>query len=395
MASRRIFLAHAREDKPQIRKLYADLKAKGFDPWLDEEDLLAGQIWKQEIPKAIKGADIFLACLSSRSIEKKGYVQKEFRTALAAMAELPPGSIFLLPVRLDECDIPDLQIPDQGLSLRDIHWVDLWQDRGFDRLLKSLGQVIDTGDAKKEGRTTDERQTKQKLDWAPEMVVIPAGTFLMGSPEDEEGRYEIEGPQHKVTIGRSFELGRYAVTFDEYDYFCDRTGRKKPGDWDWGRDRRPVINVSWNHATAYTKWLSEETGETYHLPSEAEWEYACRAGTTSRYSWGDVIDPDKTNYRESGYGKTVEVGHYPANLLGLQEMHGNVLEWCEDVWHETYEGSPTDGSVWLEGGDQDRRVLRGGSWCLNSRSLRSAYRYRSFANNWYDDVGFRVARTIR
>ena len=128
---RRIFLAHAREDKPQIRKLYADLKARGLDPWLDEFDLMPGQIWKVEIPKAISQAGMFLACLSSRSVEKIGYVQNEFRLALSAFGERPPGSIYLIPIRLDDCDVPDLQIPDRGLGLKDIQWVDLWQENSF------------------------------------------------------------------------------------------------------------------------------------------------------------------------------------------------------------------------------------------------------------------------
>ena len=138
----RIFLAHAREDKAQVRKLYDDLKARGFDPWLDEKDLRAGQIWKTEIPKAIRQARLFLACLSSRSVDKIGYVQSEFRHALSTFGERPPGSIYLIPVRLDECDVPDLQIPDRGLSLKDIHWVDLWQQGGFDQLVADLEYAL-------------------------------------------------------------------------------------------------------------------------------------------------------------------------------------------------------------------------------------------------------------
>jgi hypothetical protein len=139
----KIFLAHAREDKAQVRKLYADLTARGLDPWLDEVDLVAGQIWKEEIPKAIHQAGIFLACLSSRSAGKVGYVQNEFRLALSAFGERPPGSIYLIPVRLDECDVPDLQIPDRGLSLQDIQWVDLWEEGGFDRLVKAIERALE------------------------------------------------------------------------------------------------------------------------------------------------------------------------------------------------------------------------------------------------------------
>ena len=138
----KIFLAHAREDKPQVRKLYADLTARGLDPWLDEVDLVPGQIWKEEIPRAIRQAGIVLACLSSRSAGKVGYVQNEFRLALSAFGERPPGSIYLIPVRLDECDVPDLQIPDRGLSLQDIQWVDLWQENGFDSLVKAIERAL-------------------------------------------------------------------------------------------------------------------------------------------------------------------------------------------------------------------------------------------------------------
>jgi hypothetical protein len=141
-AGNRIFLAHAREDKAQVRKLYADLKARGLDPWLDKVDLLPGQIWKDEIPKAIRGAAVFVACLSSRSVDKVGYLQNEFRLALSVFGERPPGSIYLIPVRLDDCIVPDLQIPDRGLRLQDIQWVDLWQEGEFERLVASMKHAL-------------------------------------------------------------------------------------------------------------------------------------------------------------------------------------------------------------------------------------------------------------
>ena len=230
--------------------------------------------------------------------------------------------------------------------------------------------------------------------WCPEMVAIPAGRFLMGSPPDEPGRSDDEGPQHEVTVP-AFALGRYPVTFDEYERFCAETRREPPPDQGWGRGRRPVINVSFEDARAYVAWLAETSGRPCRLPSEAEWEYACRAGTTTRYAFGDDISPLQANY-QSKLDKTTEVGSYAANAWGLADMHGNVREWVEDCWHENYEGAPDDGSIWLgaNGGDCSRRVVRSGSWINQPESLRSASRNRNLRHLRYLNLGFRVARTL-
>ena len=233
--------------------------------------------------------------------------------------------------------------------------------------------------------------------WCPEMVVIPAGEFLMGSPEKEKGRWNDEGPQHKVTIGSRFALGRYPVTFDEYDHFCAASKGEQPKDQGWGRGKRPVINVSWRDAAAYCEWLAKETGQPYRLPSEAEWEYACRAGTTTRYAWGYAITPKNANYTDSKPGKTTEVGAYPPNHWGLYDLHGNVWEWVEDVWHVNYKGAPVDGSAWTKGEGKESsrgRVLRGGSWNDNPRFLRSADRSGIPPEDRNNLLGFRVARTL-
>jgi formylglycine-generating enzyme required for sulfatase activity len=226
----------------------------------------------------------------------------------------------------------------------------------------------------------------------PELVLIPAGRFLMGSAEDEEDRDDDEGPQHEVRIGQRFALGRYPVTFEEYDRFADATGRERPGDEDWGRGRRPVINVSWEDAQAYVTWLSAETGRTYRLPSEAEWEYACRAETTSRYWWGDDITTENANY-DGRVGTTTEVGSYPANPWGLYDPHGNVWERVKDCWNSNYDDAPKDGRAWLSG-ECNRRVVRGGSWYNRPENLRSANRNANAIKlqNYY--LGFRVARTL-
>lgn len=157
--------------------------------------------------------------------------------------------------------------------------------------------------------------------WCPEMVVVPAGRFMMGSAEGEARSYGDERPRHEVTIARPFALGRYPVTFAEYDRFCEATGRKRPGDEGWGRGRRPVINVSWEDATAYCAWLSQETGKTYRLPSEAEWEYACRAGTSTAYWWGDDIGKGNANCDGCGSQwdnkQTAPVGSFEAKIVPL------------------------------------------------------------------------------
>jgi formylglycine-generating enzyme required for sulfatase activity len=242
--------------------------------------------------------------------------------------------------------------------------------------------------------------------WCPEMVVLPAGAFQMGSPPDEERRFDSEGPQHRVTIGK-FALGKHAVTFAEYDHFCEVTKRKKPADKGWGRGRQPVINVSWRDAQAYIKWLSADTGRSYRLPTEAEWEYSCRAGTTTPFSVGLTINPSQVNYNGKyiyGQGdkgvyrkKTVPVGSLPANPWGLHEMHGNVREWVEDVWHDDYSGAPNDGTAWTNCQlmNSDRRpVMRGGSWQSYPWTCRSAYRRDADANLVTDFLGFRLARTL-
>ena len=239
----------------------------------------------------------------------------------------------------------------------------------------------------------------------PELVVVPAGSYTMGSPSGEEGRADNQGPEHRVTIGELFAAGVYEVTFGEWDA-CRRDGgcTHSPGDRGWGRGTRPVMNVSWEDAQAYVRWLSRETGERYRLLSESEWEYVARAGTRTPFHFGATISTEQANYdgrytygsgRKGRYReRTVPVGSFPPNGFGLHDVHGNVWEWVEDCWHDGYDGAPSDGSAWTSGGDCSRRVLRGGSWDVVPRFLRSANRLRYAAGFRFSFVGFRVARTL-
>ena len=228
--------------------------------------------------------------------------------------------------------------------------------------------------------------------WCPELVVLPRGRFAMGSPGDAHSRYADERPQHEVRIAYDLAVGRYPVTFEEYDRFAEAGGADLSRDEGWGRGRRPVINVSWKEAKAYVAWLGEETGHAYRLLSEAEWEYACRAGTTSRYWWGD--DPPTPARAAFDMDRSTEVGAYPPNPWGLYDMHGNVWDWVEDCWNDSYAGAPDDGSAWTSG-DCSRRVLRGGSWGDRGDALCSSGRNRYLTALQYLNIGFRVARTLR
>jgi formylglycine-generating enzyme required for sulfatase activity len=235
----------------------------------------------------------------------------------------------------------------------------------------------------------------RECDECPEMVVVPAGEFMMGSEE-----FDSEKPSHKVSIRRPYAVGKYEVTFAEWEACVAEGGCRgnlRPDDKGWGRGRRPVINISWHDAKEYVTWVSRKAGNPYRLPSEAEWEYAARAGTTTRYAFGNAVNRKLAHYSEGARGsagKTMEVGSFPANGFGLHDMHGNVWEWCEDSLHSNYEGAPDDGSAWA-GGDASHRIIRGGAWLNNhDRDLRSAHRNKSAPAGRFDGIGFRVARTL-
>lgn len=228
----------------------------------------------------------------------------------------------------------------------------------------------------------------------PEMVVIPPGTFTMGA----DGRYAYEGPAHAVTIEEPFAIGRFEVTFDEW-HACVVAGgcSHQPHDHDWGGGRRPVINVSIAHVEAYLRWLSNETGITYRLPSEAEWAFANRGGTTTEFWWGDAVESGHANCRGCGSewdGHTsAPVGSFPPNPFGLHDTTGNVLEWVEDCWNPDHTGARGDSSPRRDG-DCRHRVIRGGSWYYVDKVARSAWRGKTDSRAGSYGIGLRVARDV-
>jgi len=240
----------------------------------------------------------------------------------------------------------------------------------------------------------------------PTMVPIPAGAFTMGVPSGEEEQENIPEqfrgwslPLHRVTIMRGFALGKYAVTVEEWDACVADGGCDAyvPDDHDWSRGRRPVTEVSWDDAQAYVAWLSKKTQHQYRLPSEAEWEYAARADTTTARYWGDEIGKGHANCDGCGSQwdgeQPAPVGSFAPNPFGLYDMLGNVWQWTADCWNGNYAGAPRDGSAWTTG-ECGRRVVRGGSWYDFPGLVRGGYRLWVFTGGRFTFFGFRVARTL-
>jgi formylglycine-generating enzyme required for sulfatase activity len=231
----------------------------------------------------------------------------------------------------------------------------------------------------------------------PQMVTVPAGIFRQGNIHGE--KFPSEHPLRKVTVN-PFAIGKFEVTFEEYDRFAIATGRSLPKDEGWGRGRRPVINISWENAVDYADWLSQETGSRYRLPTESEWEYAAR-NKGEEHVWAGTSDTarleDYAWFNSNSGGKTQPVGRKSPNGLGIYDMSGNVWEWVNDCWHDTYTDAPTDGSAWLEtdGGNCDVRLKRGGGWKDSPDSLRTSFR------NWYSSdtrstlIGLRLVQELQ
>ena len=235
----------------------------------------------------------------------------------------------------------------------------------------------------------------------PLMVVVPVGQFVMGSPPSETGRSDAEGPPHVINIARPFAVGKFEVTFDEWNACVAERACREAKDEGWGQGKRPVINVSHEQATGYVEWLADKTKKPYRLLTEAEWEYAARGGSDKARFWGTSPDracefanvDDAAFGCNDGYKNTAPVGSFKPNPFGLHDMLGNVWEWVQDCWNANYEGAPTDGSAWMRG-DCSRRVGRGGDWNGYFANVRSAGRIRNGPAFRYNYLGFRVARPL-
>jgi len=372
----RIFLCHASEDKAQVREVYHRLRTiDGFEPWLDEEDLLPGQEWAREIPRALQTSDFILIFLSRSSVAKRGYVQREMKLALDAWQALPEGTIHTIPVRIDDCDVPE--------AFRRYHWANLFEPNGFDRIVRAIRTEM----AKRPGSQDTALEPTFTNSIGMEFVLIPAGTFMMGSPDSDAGAFDREKPAHRVTISQPFYLGKYPVTQEQWAAVMGNNPSLFKGN-----PHSPVEQVSWYDVHVFLHKLNErEKGGDYRLPTEAQWEYACRAGTeTPRYhpeihaiAW----------YEANSDGHLQPVGQKLPNAWGLYDMLGNVWEWCLDGFWDYTTAAVVDPIESIDAGAV--RVIRGGSWIRSAQYVRAAYRLWDIPGHRYAILGFRCASSGR
>jgi formylglycine-generating enzyme required for sulfatase activity len=404
----KVFLCHSSADKTTVRELYDRLLTEGWiDPWLDEKKLLPGQDWDLAIEKAVEESHAVIVCVSNSSVTKEGYIQKELRFVLDIALTKPEEEIFVIPLRLEDCQPPR--------RLRAFHYVDYFpkpqQDNAFNMVLESLKLRAGTVGVKvgrdsvpttpAEPKPTQvvapsaSRIASQVYDFEPQMIHIPAGKFVMGSNDYDDAK-----PPHTVELSEYY-IGKYPVTNREYQAFVRDAKYKAPKSWGGdqfpqGKANHPVVYVSWKDAVAYCKWLSKKTGSQYRLPTEAEWEKAARGTDDHRYPWGSAApNKDLLNYKNN-VGDTTVVGKYEGGKspYGVYDMVGNVWEWVNDWYGKTYyQKSPTKNPLGPTSGES--RVLRGGSWGnFDFHNVHSVYRCYNAPTYIIDDVGFRCACSV-
>lgn len=392
-----VFISYRRAQRGMVEPIKNKLESLGLSVFFDIHGIDGGADFPTVIDKNLKAAKAVLACWSPLYFDQRpppDWCMIECRFGIRKNA--------LVPVAIERFGGDDPPADMHTTNYFDLTtWRGQDEHEGWQRTLGTLSRHLGRklaepvagatapppqrapAPAKSQAASTAETRF-------PELVRIPAGEFMMGSPMSEGWRHSSEGPQHRVRV-RAFELGKYPITFAEWDAAIARGAElHKPDDRGWGRDRRPVIDVSWQDAQAFIARLNRNSSGGYRLPTEAEWEYACRAGTTTPYSTGVSIRYDQARFDSES---TAPVGSYPANPFGLRDMHGNVWEWCEDLWHESYDGAPPDGSAWTKGGTTDR-VFRGGDWDTDPPWLRSAHRSHHVPTLRSRLIGFRVARSI-
>ena len=458
----KIFISYARVNAEPVAEIYRRLKAAGYDPWIDSEDLLPGVKWKDAIIKAVREADLFLLCISSQSSNRQGFIQREIKIAFDQLEEKTSDHIYFIPVRLEQCDLPE--------KVEDFQCVDWFLNGAWEKLEKALRiqaeklsgsrppkpqppsplgktgsqatpmpvvartadqpdefpfvtiKLNDQGEEISQSRGVAKGQVEDLGGGLMiEMIQLQGGEFWMGSTEADaqtafaeakryyenadEKWYKAETPRHRVNLS-PFMMGRYAVTQAQW---FEVMGDLPAIEAKLRGDDHPIVNVNWTEATEFCKELSRRTKHQYRLPTEAEWEYACRAGTNTHFAFGNTLSPEVANYRWNNpfgkgpkrekLGKTLPVGSLEvANAFGLFDMHGNVLEWCSDWYGDKYyQECKSQGVVNDPQGPKSgsNRVIRGGGWSGNAVYCRSAYRFYDTPDDRSAYLGFRLVRIGR
>lgn len=415
----RIFLCYAREDISVVKVVYQKLFDAGYYPWMDKKDLLPGQNWRIETPKALRAARFVIIFFSKHSVSKEGYVQREFKLALDTLEEKPEGKVYIIPVRLDECEVPD--------SFGHIHYSDLFEEDGLGLVLKTIKNQLEgqtqseevgiqleehqkvlkeleeqKKQFKKERKKveTEKRQAllerrlreQEEEPWVireePDLssldkfVKIPDGSFQMGSETGDDQ----DKPVHSVRISNPFYMSKYLVTQEQWEAVMGENPSHFNGK------NLPVETVSWDDVQEFIRRLNQKMErEIFRLPTEAEWEYACRAGTASDYAG---ILNDMAWYNSNSNDQTHRVGTKQPNAWGLYDMHGNVWEWCQD-WYDYYSIGGVSDPTGPTRSQYGTRIVRGGGWHNDARSCRSAARNSYKPGNRYGILGFRLVRIAK
>ena len=448
---RQVFISYTRVDREWVDRLQQMMKpllrAGGQQMALwDDSQIPPGAKWRAAIETALAEAKVALLLVSDAFLASEFVMNEEVPKLLAA-AEAE--GVRVLWVSLSPCLVEHTVIGEYQAVLPLDHYLDELDKPQQQRALKTIAERIrealvapgpepkpdpdpvvepepppqsppeppglaphtfrlETARILRVGNTWEVQRQPLQLEGALEdlgggvslpLVRIPAGEFVMGSPDAEQGRSSDEGPQHRVRL-REFWMGQTPITQAQWRAVMGTNPSEFKDQLD--SDQRPVERVNWREAMAFCRQLADRTGRDYTLPSEAQWEYACRAGTTSPFAFGGTITPELANY-DGNYTyagspkgvcceQTTAVGAFPANAWGLQDMHGNVWEWCLDHWHGSYASPPGDGSAWVDSEDKNnaKRLLRGGSWIYIPGNCRSAYRFHARPDGANDSVGFRV-----
>ena len=407
-----LFVSYSRDDYEFVKKFHKAIQSTERDSWTDSFDIPIGEKFWDQITKGIDEADTFVFIMSPSSVEKV-FRKENYEWCQREIEYAAKQNKRIIPIVSQEGFILDKNILTHKI-LSERNWIFFNDPSEFDNSLQVLIQAIDfdLSNIKKHAELTLHRYRRTNKSYTEDLgdgvkltlMLIPASEFLMGAPKDEPEGYKYEKPQHLVKVPQ-FLMGRYPITQAQWHVVCgypqiERELNSDPSEFKG--DNRPVENVSWDDAQEFCKRLSAQTGKEYRLPSEAQWEYGCRAGTKTRFHFGEIITAEIANYsgteiynngpKREYRQQTMEVGMFPANEWGLHDMHGNVWEWCEDDWHSNYEGAPNDGSAWVETDRESTRgLLRGGAWKdVTPVHCRSACRHSNSRDRHNNCIGFRV-----